>query len=126
MQEILTRQAAGLGQVVTAAGGDANDALRLLIADKLEELVKIQVEAIKNVKIDKITVWDSQGGDGQAPATANFLSGLMKSIPPLQDLFNMAGMNLPSYLGQPGQSAAPALSGQPEGSTPVSAAPAKK
>ncbi len=126
MQEILTRQAAGLGQVVTAAGGDANDALRLLIADKLEELVKIQVEAIKNVKIDKITVWDSQGGDGQAPATANFLSGLMKSIPPLQDLFNMAGMNLPSYLGQPSQSAVPALSGQPEGSTPVGAAPAKK
>jgi hypothetical protein len=25
----------------------------------------------------------------------------MKSIPPMQDLFNMAGMSLPSYLGKP-------------------------
>ena len=98
-QEILTRQAAGLGQVVSAAGGDANDALRLLIADKMEELMKIQVEAIKNIKIDKVTVWDSAGGDGKAPATANFLAGMLKSIPPLNEMFKMAGMELPSYLG---------------------------
>ncbi|MFV0341190.1 MAG: flotillin family protein, partial [Parachlamydiaceae bacterium] len=29
---------------------------------------------------------------------ANFVSGLMQSVPPLNDLFNMAGMNLPSFL----------------------------
>ncbi len=100
LQEILTKQAQGLGQVVQSTGGDANNALRLLLADKMEELLKIQVEAIKNIKIDKVTVWDSAGGDGKAPATANFLSGMLKSIPPINDMFKMAGMELPAYLGQ--------------------------
>jgi flotillin len=99
MQEILTKQAAGLAEVVRAAGGNANDAIRLMVADKLEELVKIQVEAIKNLKIDKVTVWDGGGKDGTS-STANFVSGLMKSIPPMNELFNMAGMELPEYLGK--------------------------
>lgn len=99
MQEILTKQAAGLAEVVRAAGGNANDAIRLMVADKLEELVKIQVDAIKNLKIDKVTVWDGGSKDGTS-STANFVSGLMKSIPPMSELFNMAGMELPEYLGK--------------------------
>ncbi|NMA25608.1 MAG: flotillin family protein [Clostridiales bacterium] len=99
LQEMLTRQAAGLAEVVKAAGGNASDAIRLMVADKLEELVKIQVEAIKNLKIDKVTVWDAGGKDGMS-STANFLSGLMKSIPPMSELFNMAGMELPDYLAK--------------------------
>ncbi|MEA4890875.1 MAG: SPFH domain-containing protein [Clostridiaceae bacterium] len=100
IQEVLTKQAIGLGQVVQSAGGDANDALRLLLADKMEDLLRIQVDAIKNIKIDKVTVWDSAAGDGKTPATANFLSGLLKSIPPMNEMFKMAGMDLPGYLGQ--------------------------
>jgi flotillin len=59
----------------------------------------MQAEAIKNIKIDKVTVWDggSNGADGKS-ATAGFLSGLYKSVPPLQDMFDMAGMQLPEYL----------------------------
>jgi flotillin len=60
-------------------------------------LVKTQ-EAVKNIKIDKITVWDSgNNGDNGAGSTANFVSGMMKTVP-LNDLFNMAGLNLPTYL----------------------------
>ena len=99
LQEVLTKQAAGLAEVVRAAGGNANDAIRLMVADKLEELVRIQVEAVKNLKIDKVTVWDGGGRDGTS-STANFLSGLMKSIPPMSELFNMAGMELPEYLAK--------------------------
>jgi flotillin len=99
IQEILTKQAFGLGQVVQSAGGDAGDALRLLLADKMEDLLRIQVEAIKNIKIDKVTVWDSAGGEGKITATANFLSGMLKSIPPMNEMFKMAGMELPHYLG---------------------------
>jgi len=66
----------------------------------LPELVKTQVEAIKNIKIDKITVWDGQNSKDGKTATANFVSGLMQSVPPLNELFNMAGMQLPSYLGK--------------------------
>lgn len=100
MQEIMTRQATGLAQIVNAAGGNPEDAIKLMIADKIEELVKTQVEAIKNLKIDKVTVWDSMGGKDGTPATANFLSGMMKSIPPMNELFNMAGMELPALLGK--------------------------
>lgn len=98
--EILTKQATGFSQLVKAAGGDSEKAVMLMIADKLPELVKTQVEAVKNLKIDKVTVWDtmSSGKDGRTPATANFMSGMLSAIPPMQDLFKMAGMELPDYL----------------------------
>lgn len=96
--EILTKQAEGYREVVSAAGGDPTKAFQLLLIEKLPELVKTQVEAVKNIKIDKITVWDSGTGDNGAGSTANFVSGMMKTVPPLNDLFNMAGLNLPTYL----------------------------
>jgi len=96
--EILSKQATGFGQLVASAGGNAKDAITMLISDKLPELVKTQVEAVKGIKIDKVTVWDGNGkGDGST-ATSNFISGMMKSVPPLDDLFKMAGMSLPNYL----------------------------
>jgi flotillin len=98
--EILTKQAQGYEQVVKAAGGDPTKAFQLLLIEKLPELVKTQVEAVKNIKIDKITVWDSGNGNSENgnSSTANFVSGMMKTVPPLNDLFNMAGLNLPTYL----------------------------
>ena len=98
--EVLSKQASGFEKLVEAAGQNSRDAVLLLIADKLPEIVKTQVEAISNIKIDKVTVWDNMasGADGKTPATANFLSGMMKSIPPLDDIFKSAGIELPSYL----------------------------
>ncbi len=99
-EEILKKQAAGFAEIVKSAGGDPNAALKLLIADKLEDLMRVQVDAIKNIKIDKVTVWDNgQGTDGKN-ATAGFLSGMMKSVPPLDEVFAMAGMQLPELLGK--------------------------
>lgn len=100
LYEILTKQAEGYREVVAAAGGDPTKAFQLLLIEKLPELVKTQVEAVKNIKIDKITVWDSGNGNGENgnTTTANFVSGMMKTVPPLNDLFNMAGLNLPTYL----------------------------
>ena len=98
LYEVLTKQAAGLDQIVKAAGNNSKDAVLLLIADKLPELVKIQAEAIKNIKIDKITVWENGGGKNGKSSTSNFISGMYKAVPPLQEMFNMAGMDLPEYL----------------------------
>jgi flotillin len=98
--EILQKQADGFSRLVEAAGGDPSAAVQFMLADKIEELVKIQVEAIKNLQIDKITVWDSMGGENGNSTTANFLSGLMKSVPPLNEAFKMAGMQLPEFLGK--------------------------
>ena len=100
LYEILTKQASGYDKMIQAAGGDATKAYTLLLLEKLPELVKTQVEAVKGINIDKVTVWDNGGnGDGKG-STANFLSGLMKSVPPLNELFEQAGMSLPEYLGK--------------------------
>ena len=96
--EILSKQAEGFGQLVAAAGGDAREAITMLITDKLPELVATQVEAVKGIKIDKVTVWDNGNGAEGKTATSNFISGMMKSVPPLEDLFKLAGLELPSYL----------------------------
>lgn len=96
--EILSKQAEGFTEIVKSAGDNPDAAIKLLIADKLEKLVQIQVEAIKNLKFDKITVWDSGSKDG-ASSTSSFASSLFKSIPPMKELFDMAGMELPKYLG---------------------------
>lgn len=99
MMEILSKQAEGFTRLVSSAGGDSNNAIRLMLADKMEELVQLQVEAIKNLKIDKITVWDSGTGDDGKTTTANFVSGMLKTLPPMNEMFDMAGMKLPEYLG---------------------------
>ncbi|MEI6950824.1 SPFH domain-containing protein [Paraflavisolibacter sp. H34] len=101
MYEILTKQAEGLDRIVKAAGNNPRDAVLLLISDKLPELVKMQTDAIKNIKIDKVTVWENGGANGEGKnSTANFVSGLYRAVPPLKDIFDMAGMNLPDYLGK--------------------------
>ena len=93
--EILSRQANGYEKMVAAAGGDATKAYMLLLLEKLPELVKTQVDAIKGINIDHVTVWDNGVGnaDGKS-STAGFLSGLMKSVPPLNELFEQAGLSL--------------------------------
>ena len=99
--EVLTKQAQGYDKMIQAAGGDATKAYTLLLLEKLPDLVKTQVEAIKGINIDKVTVWDNGAGNGNGQtSTANFLSGLMKSVPPLGELFDQAGMSLPEYLAK--------------------------
>jgi len=98
--QILSKQAEGFKQLVHAAGDNSEDAVKIMIADKLPDLVKLQSDAIKNIKIDKVTVWDSGSGSGKSgkSSTADFISGLYGSVPPLQEMFDMAGMNLPEFL----------------------------
>ena len=101
LYELLSRQAQGFDSLVKASGA-ADSAVKMMIADKLEELTRIQVDAIKNIKIDKVTVWDG-GANGDKPgSTANFISGLYKSVPPMNELFRSVGMELPDYLGKVG------------------------
>ncbi len=100
VRQVLESKADGYKALVSSCNGDAKSAATLLMIEKLEEIVAKQVEAIKNIKIDKITVWDSAGGDGKSSSTANFVSNLIKSVPPLQDVASMAGVQLPEYLGK--------------------------
>ena len=95
---VLEAKANGYKQLVDSAGGDVKAAAPLLMVEKIEEIVARQTEAISNLKIDKITVWDS-GSGGEGGSTANFVSSLIKSLPPVHDVAKMAGVDLPDYLG---------------------------
>lgn len=98
IKQMLTAQAEGIANIVKAANNDPASAVRLMVADKIENLIATQVEAIKNIKIDKVTVWENgQNADGKT-STSNFLSGMLKSLPPLEDMFNMAGLSLPKII----------------------------
>jgi flotillin len=102
IQKLLDAKAKGYKQLVEACGDDAKSASTMLLIEKLEEIVKLQVEAIKNIKIDKITVWDSghSGDPSKGSSTSNFISQFVKSLPALHDVASMAGLELPQYLGQ--------------------------
>ena len=99
LKAVLASKAEGYQKLVKGAGNDPRAAATLLLVEKMEELVKLQTEAIKNLQIDKITVWDGgNGSDGSS--TSNFISNLFKSLPPIHDISKMAGVELPEYLGK--------------------------
>ena len=99
IRQVLESKAAGYESLVRSAG-DARSAATLLMIEKLDEIVAKQVEAIQNLKIDKITVWDSGAVNGKGSSTSQFLSSLVTSLPPLQEIAKMAGVELPEYLGR--------------------------
>jgi len=113
IRQVLEAKAQGYQALVNSANNDARAAATLLLTEKLEQIVTLQVEAIKAIKIDKVTVWDS-GGAGNAngsTTTANFLAGMVKSLPPLHDVAAMAGLDLPKYLGDAKVTELPAPNG---------------
>lgn len=100
INEILTKRADGLKAIVGAAAHDPKAAVLLMVADKLPEIAKIQVEAIKGISIDKVIVWDNLGGqqDGNAkPKTAQFMSGMLGALPQWNDLFKSVGFDLSEF-----------------------------
>ena len=98
VQKVLQAKADGYASLVKSTGGDAKAAATLLMVEKIEEMVSAQVEAVKNLKIDSITVWDG-GGSTDGSATSDFISSLVRSLPPLHDVARNAGVDLPEFLG---------------------------
>ena len=99
VRAVLTRKAEGMRQIVDATGGNAELASLLMVTEQLPALVESQVKAIANLKIDKVTVWDSGNGADGKSATANFVSGLVGVLPPLHELTRNVAVRLPEYLG---------------------------
>jgi len=114
IRQLLDSKASGYRSLVDSCGGDARAAATLLMVEKLEQIVEKQVEAISKLKIDRITVWDSGSGSGSGSSTANFVSSLIKSLPPLQEVASMAGVELPSFLGSMAKEAQGAENPVPE------------
>ena len=104
IRKVLESKASGYEQMISVCGDRKDLAPALLIIEKLPELVAEQVKAIQNLKIDKITVWDSgngqANGSGGGGSTSGFLRGLIGSLPPMHELAQQAGIDLPEVLGR--------------------------
>ncbi len=106
IQKVLDAKAEGYRRLMEACGATPELAPSLLIIEQLPSLVAEQVKAIQNLKIDKITVWDSgnngagNGNAGSGGSTSNFLKGLIGSLPPMHELAQQAGIDLPEILGK--------------------------
>lgn len=98
LKRLLAGKAEGYLELVKSTGGNSCDAANLLLIEKIENIVQLQTEAIKNIKIDKITVWDG-GNQKEGSTTSHFMSNLIRSLPPLHDVASMAGLDLPEFLG---------------------------
>ncbi|MFO0830714.1 MAG: SPFH domain-containing protein [Phycisphaerales bacterium] len=101
VRKVLEAKADGYRKLMEACAQNPGVAPTLLLIEKLPDLVEQQVKAVQNLKIDKITVWDSgspkAGGKG---ATADFLASLVGSLPPMHELARQAGIELPPALGK--------------------------
>ncbi|HEX2839528.1 MAG TPA: SPFH domain-containing protein [Phycisphaerales bacterium] len=101
VRKVLEAKADGYRKLMEACSANPQVAPTLLLIEKLPDLVEQQVKAIQNLKIDKITVWDSGNGKaGGKGTTADFLASLVGSLPPMHELAKQAGIELPSALGR--------------------------
>ena len=93
-------KAKGYEELVKISNNKPEIATSFLMIEKIEDIVGKQVEAIKNIKFDKITVWDGGAGSKNGSTTANFMRDLIKALPAMHDLAGQAGVELPAILGK--------------------------
>jgi flotillin len=95
--EILAKKGEGLKRIVDACGG-SNQAFQMLMLEHLDNLAEASAKAISNIKFDKVVVWEGGNSDGRS-STANFLSGMAKSLPPMMQVMrDIGGVELPESL----------------------------
>lgn len=100
VKAVLEAKAKGYEELVKISSNKPEIAASFLMIEKIENIVSQQVEAIKNIKFDKITVWDGGAGSEKGSTTANFMRDLIKSLPAMHDLAHQAGIELPQVLGK--------------------------
>jgi flotillin len=95
--EMLAKKGEGLKQIVEACGG-SNQAFQMLMLEHLDNLAEASAKAISNIKFDKVVVWEGGGNNGRS-STADFLSGMAKSLPPMMQVMrDIGGVELPESL----------------------------
>ncbi len=95
--EILAKKGEGLKQIVEACGG-SKEAFQMLMLEHLDNLAEASSRAISNIKFDKIVVWENGGKNGRTN-TADFISGMAKTLPPMMQVMkDIGGIELPESL----------------------------
>lgn len=100
IKAVLEAKAKGYEDLVKISNNRPEIATSFLMIEKIEKIVEKQVDAIKNIKFDKITVWDGGSGSANGSTTANFMKDLIKALPAMHDLAGQAGIELPQILGK--------------------------
>ncbi len=103
VQAILDGKAEGYQRLVQASGGQQG-AASLLLIEKLMDVAAVQAEAIQNLPIEKIIVWD---GGGEGGGMSGLGKKLMGALPPMHELAKQVGLELPEFLGKLGEDAIP-------------------
>ncbi|MFV0556080.1 MAG: flotillin family protein [Lactovum sp.] len=100
INKIMEEKAAGYNKIRKAVGDD--NLATILMIEKLVEVTKVKSDALNNLNIDKITVWDNPGsGNTEGRSGLNgFVDNFMNSIPAMHEIANDAGIDLPKYLGE--------------------------
>jgi flotillin len=99
IKKVLEAKAEGYKRLMDSCGNQKQLAPTLLLVEQLPQLIDKQVQAIQNLKIDKITVWDSGSDKAGGNTTSNFLKGMIGSVPAIHELAKQVGVELPEYLG---------------------------
>jgi flotillin len=105
VQAILAGKASGYRELVDACTNPQQVAA-LLIIEKLADVARIQAQAIQDLPIEKIIVWDNghggngSGGNGSSGGLAGLGGRLMGALPPMHELAKQVGLDLPSFLGR--------------------------
>jgi len=108
--EILAKKGQGLQSIVDACGG-AKEAFQMMMLEHLDNLAEASSKAISNIKFDKIVVWENGGSNGRTN-TADFISGMAKTLPPMMQVMkDIGGVELPEALIK--------LSGEGEEDAPI-------
>lgn len=95
----LEAQAEGIRSIVEACNGDPHAAIQMLLVDKAEEIMAIQADAIKHLKIDSVTLWGGQGSQGGGTGSVgDFVKDIFTMFPQVQDMLNTKNLSLPSSL----------------------------
>ncbi len=95
VQAVLDGKALGYRNLVQSAG-DPQVAAALLLIEKLVEISHIQAQAIQDLPIEKIVIWDGGGAGG---GMSDLGKKLMGALPPMHELAKQVGLEMPSFLG---------------------------
>lgn len=95
----LAAKAQGYLELVKAAGGSSG-AAALLVIEKLVEVAGVQAQAIQNLPLEKVVVWDGGSGEGGLSGLGRSLVGV---LPPMHEVAKLAGLDLPGFLGTVGE-----------------------
>jgi flotillin len=96
VQAILDGKAKGYEALVKSCE-TASQAASLLLIEKLQEIAAVQAQAIQDLPIEKVIVWDGGGKDGGLSGLGGRLMG---ALPPMHDIAKQVGLELPDFLGK--------------------------